>query len=190
MAFDEASIHGHVSISQPRRAIQQETRRVEVHGHVGNLERHRLKRANRSTELKPLVRVALRRLEASCEDAHGLRRDAKPARARDSQARSCSPLLLLQADVLAATRASCRTRSTVFDEWMPSLSAVRPTLKPTRLLVHKKRGESLGPVAARAPNTIERCSVAAVCDPLLGPVEHIFVAALFRSRAQTRRVRT
>ena len=60
--------------TQPRSAIRQKAGRVDLHRHVGQLERHRLVLDDRPSEGLPLLRVVSGELERGPGDAHRLRR--------------------------------------------------------------------------------------------------------------------
>ena len=66
-------------VTPPGGLIEKGPRVPDAGGHVGELERHTLERADRASELPALLRVGKRRLECPLRGAEAHGRNAKPA---------------------------------------------------------------------------------------------------------------
>src|SRR5579872_142218 len=183
LRFRRCVHHRHASIAQPRRAVEQKPRSIEVDGHVRDLERHCLKRADRAPELEALLRVALRGLEARCEDADRLGRDTEPPRSqvrkRDLVARSFLGQQSRRFDARIFQHEIDGVRRMDAEFFRDATDA-----QALCLAVEQKCRDAFGPVAAGAREDHERAGEAAIGHPLLAPGDRIAIGAFFGARPQ------
>ena len=168
---------------QPRRPVDQEAGRVDLHRHVGELLLDRLEVRDAMAERTPLQRVFPRDVVGGLGDPERLRRNADAAAVQRGHRHPEAAVLFVEQTIAAHTCA--------FDD-----DVVRHRGVQSQLLLVPRHAHVLGVEDERAHSARslgvrvgareqeKRSGMTAVRDPLLRAVEHPAVAVRLRPRAE------